>query len=368
MRIDSPLYQPQGVLGFAHHRKRSRLVFTAIVFFVLVGVALVAFGIVAVLPQGSPDVTPVTIDVPEGTDVAVAALQRSGVLRRPITFRVLVAVSRKPIQPGRYVVSPRFSTWSLARLLTTTQARREREIRIIEGWNIRDIGQYLERERIVQAGAFYALVGSPAVDYRSADLALQRPKDFSSDFAFLRESGKPDFIGLEGYLFPDTYRVYVDATIEDIVRKLLENFDRKLSAELRDEIAKSSRSFHQVITMASIIEAEIANHDDRATAAGILWKRRDRGMLLQVDATVNYVTSKRDPRVSREDTGVDSSYNTYRYPGLPRGPIGNPGMSAILAALRPKESPYWFFLTTKDRKTIFSKTLEEHHANVAKYL
>ncbi|MDO8599599.1 MAG: endolytic transglycosylase MltG, partial [bacterium] len=208
----------------------------------------------------------------------------------------------------------------------------------------------------------------PATDYRSADPAIPRPRDFAPTFSFLRDSGRPEFIGLEGYLFPDTYRVYADATIEDIVRKMLENFDRKLTPELREEIVKSGRSLHQIITMASIVEAEISNHDDRAVAAGILWKRRDRGMLLQVDATVNYVTGKHDPRVSRVDTGADSAYNTYRYPGLPRGPIGNPGMSAITAALRPTESPYWFFLTTKDGKTIFSRTLDEHHANTARYL
>ncbi len=368
MRIDSPLYQPQGVLGFSHRRKRSRLVFGAIVLLVLVGVVLVTFGILAVLPQGLTGAPSVTVDVPEGTDAAVVTLQRINVLQRPTTFRLLVAAGRQPIHAGRYTVSPHLSAWSLARLLTTTQPRPEREVRIIEGWNLRDIGQYLEREGIAQAEELHELVGFPAMDYRSADPAIPRPKDFSTDFAFLRESDKPDFIGLDGYLFPDTYRVYADASVEDIVRKLLENFDRKLTPELRAEVAASGRSLHQIITMASIIEAEISNHDDRATAAGILWKRRDRGMLLQVDASVNYVTGKRDPRVSREDAAVDSAYNTYRYPGLPRGPIGNPGMSAILAALRPKESPYWFFLTTKERKTVFSRTLEEHNANVARHL
>lgn len=368
MRIDSPLHHPQGVLGFAHHRKRSPFVFAAkwiVLIFVLV---LAAFGISSVLPQGSADAAPVTVEVPDGTDVAVTELLRVGVLRRPTTFRVLIATSRQPIRAGRYSISPHLSAWSLARLVTTTPARPEREVRIIEGWNIRDIGQYVEREGIASGIQLHAITGTPAVDLRTAGPAVTKPKGFSTEFAFLREGGKPDFIGLEGYLFPDTYRVYVDASVEDIVRKMLQNFDRKLTPELRDEIAKSGRSLHQIITVASLVEAEISNHDDRPTAAGVLWKRRDRGMLLQVDATVNYVTGKHDPRVSRDDTAVDSAYNTYKYPGLPRGPIGNPGMSAILAALRPKESLYWYFLTTKDGKTVFSKTLEEHNLNVQRYL
>lgn len=370
MRIDSPLSHPQGVLGFAHRRKRSHLVF-AVKWVVLVLVlVIVAFGISAVLPQGGADTAPVTVDVPDGTDAAVAELLRVGALRRPTTFRVLIATSQQSIRAGRYMISPHLSTWSLARLVTTTQPRPEREVRIIEGWNLRDIGSYFEREGIAQAEELHELAGFPAMDYRSADPAIPRPKIFANAFAFLHESegGKPDFIGLEGYLFPDTYRVYADASVEDIVGRMLDNFGGKMNPERVEEITKSGRSLHQIITMASLIEAEIANHEDRATAAGILWKRRDRGMLLQVDATVNYVTGKHDPRVSREDSSVDSAYNTYKYPGLPRGPIGNPGMSAILAALRPKESPYWFFLTTKDGKTVFSRTLEEHNANVSRYL
>ena len=149
---------------------------------------------------------------------------------------------------------------------------------------------------------------------------------------------------------------------------MLQNFDRRVTPELRAEIVASGRTLHQIITMASIIEAEIARSEDRPVAAGVLWKRRDRGMLLQVDSTVNYITGKHDPGVSREDAAVDSAYNTYRYPGLPRGPIGNPGMDAILAALRPVESPYWFFLTPRDGSTIFSRSLEEHNRNVVKYL
>jgi len=366
MRIDAPLYQPQGVLGFAHRRKRSPVVVVAVGVLLLVIGAVGVFGVLTIIPQGAATAASVTVDVPSGIKAASDTFQRAGVLRYRTTFRLLTAIMRRPVQTGTYTVSPHLSVWSLVRLVTTTHPRPERVVRIIEGWNLRDIGQYMEREGIAPAATFYALAGSPAVDYRVADPALPRPKDFTSTFTWLKE--KPDFIGLEGYLFPDTYRVYADASLEDIVHKMLENFDRKVTPELRGEIAKSGRSLHQIITMASIIEAEIANPDDRPTAAGVLWKRRDRGMLLQVDATVNYVTGKHDPSVSREDVAADSSYNTYKYAGLPRGPIGNPGMSAILAATNPKESPYWFFLTTKDGKTVFSRTLEEHNANVQRYI
>lgn len=368
MRIDVPINHPQGILGFSQRRKRSHFVFIGWTVVIAAIVACGAFVVTAIIPQGPANVAPATMEVSSDLVAAITVLRAQGVLRFPLTFRSVMALRRGSPRPGTYTISPHLSVWSLARLLTTTQPRPERVVKIIEGWNVRDIGQYLEREGIAQAEELHELVGFPAMDYRSADTAIPRPKDFSANFIFLRDGGKPDFIGLEGYLFPDTYRVYADATVEDIVQKMLDNFGRKITPSIRNEVSASGRTFHQIITMASIVEAEIANRDDRAVAAGILWKRRDRGMLLQVDATVNYVTGKHDPRVSRMDTAADSAYNTYRYPGLPRGPIGNPGMDAILAALRPKESPYWFFLTTKDERTIFSRTLEEHLTNVDRYL
>lgn len=366
MRMDTPFGQPQGVLGFAQQRPRSPLRRIGAVFGVLVLLGAGA-GVVSVLvPQGAADAEPVTMTVPADTREAARALRAHGVLRFPNSFRALLALRGGRVASGTYTVSPHLSVWSLVDLLTTTRPRPERIVQIIEGWNLRDVAAYFEREGIADANALFALVGAPATDYRFADPALPRPKDFSTNFPLLRE--RPAFVSYEGYLFPDTYRVYADASLEDIVQKMFVNLERKMTPELREEIAKSGRSVHQILTMASIVEAEISRAEDRPIAAGVLWKRRDRGMLLQVDASVNYVTGKHDPRVSRDDAGMDSAYNTYRYAGLPRGPIGNPGMDAILATLRPQSSPYWFFLTTKGGQTVFSRTLEEHNANVARHL
>ncbi|MBI4142598.1 endolytic transglycosylase MltG, partial [Candidatus Uhrbacteria bacterium] len=316
MRMDSPFQQPQGILGFAHARQRSR--FGAVLRWggLVVLIAAGLFAASVVIPQRSAT-TPVPIALTSSAPREVTSLLRAGgVLRFPRAFRVLLALRRRSVMPGAYVVSPHLSVWSLAQLLTTTRPRPERTLRIIEGWTLRDIAQHLEREGAATADEVYATAGAPGVDYRTASGDTPRPRDFASEFSFLTE--KPEFVGLEGYLFPDTYRVYADASMEDIIRKMLANFDRKMTPELRNEIASSGRSLHQIITMASIIEAEVPHTADRPVAAGLLWKRRDRGMLLQVDASVNYVTGKRDPRVSRNDAAVDSAYNTYRYPGLPR--------------------------------------------------
>jgi len=121
--------------------------------------------------------------------------------------------------------------------------------------------------------------------------------------------------------------------------------------------------------MASMIEKEVQTPEDKKMVSGILWKRITEGMPLQVDATVNYITGKHDKGVQIKDTVIDSPYNTYKYYGLPKGPISNPGMDSIQAAIYPQKSVYWYYLSaTKTGETIFSKTLEEHNLAISKYL
>ncbi|MBI2483411.1 endolytic transglycosylase MltG [Candidatus Uhrbacteria bacterium] len=366
MYLHGPIRHPQGILGYEQRRKRSPWLF---VFAVLGIVAFAASGVfVRSMFQGQyPAAMTRTVEIPADRDGIIRALQEAGVLRYTAAFRVALAAQRRGPFPGQYEVDARSTAWTLARQFTSAPPRREREIRVLEGWNIRDVVAYFEREGIARADAVFSLVGMPALDYRTAESNVERPTHFSvEEFPLLSE--KPVFVSLEGYLFPDTYRIYADAPLEEIIRKMLMNTERRFTPDMRQEIARSGRTTHQVLTMASIIEAEVSRSEDRSIAAGILWKRRDRGMRLQVDSTVNYLTGKHDPRVTLGDTKIDSAYNTYQYPGLPRGPISNPGMDAIVAALRPKESPYWFFLTTKTGETIFSRTWEEHSANVRKHL
>ena len=156
---------------------------------------------------------------------------------------------------------------------------------------------------------------------------------------------------------------------------MVRNFDAKVTQEVRDAIAGQQKSIFEIVIMASLIEKEVSSEEDRALVSGILWKRISLGMPLQVDATIAYIKNQesriknqRDGKISLEDTKIDSPYNTYRYRGLPRGPIANPGLSAIRAAVFPRSSPYLYYLSTPDGRTIFSRTLEEHNAAKEKYL
>ena len=149
---------------------------------------------------------------------------------------------------------------------------------------------------------------------------------------------------------------------------MLDNFSQKLEGNLTSKILAQKKSIFEIITLASIIEKEVRNPEDMKMVADIFYKRLNKGMALQSDATVNYITGKGLLQPTLADTQIDNRYNTYKYPGLSLGPISNPGLSAIIAAIEPNSNPYYYFLTTKDGAVIYSKTYEEHLRNKAKYL
>lgn len=201
---------------------------------------------------------------------------------------------------------------------------------------------------------------------RPAFLAAALPPDYIDDYPYLGEI--PTDRGLEGYLFPDTYRVFPDDTPSDIIRRLLANFEQKFTSELRVEAATQNRTVDQIVTMASIIEREVQKDEDMALVSGILWKRVNDGVGLDADATIRYALDKWDDPLTFEDLQTDSPYNTRKWRGLPPGPISNPGLRALIAAVRPQDSDYYYYLSAPDGQTIFSKTLAEHNLNKAKYL
>jgi UPF0755 protein len=191
--------------------------------------------------------------------------------------------------------------------------------------------------------------------------------DFKEKFEFLKSV--PDEINLEGFLFPDTYEFFYGISEKEIVKKMLDNFNKKFTKELREEIKNQNKTIFEILIMASLLEKEVKTFEDKKMASGILWKRLKAGMPLQVDATIVCITGKRTSKISIEETKIDSPYNTYKYKGLPLGPICNPGVESILAAIEPEDSGYWYYLSRsveRTEETIFSKTLEEH--NKVKYL
>lgn len=172
---------------------------------------------------------------------------------------------------------------------------------------------------------------------------------------------------LEGYLFPDTYFLLPNARPHEVTEIMQQTYIER-TKELKDEMAEFGKPERDVIIMASLLEGEARTYETRRMVAGVLWKRLALGMPLQVDATFRYINGKTSADLTLEDLRIDSPYNTYRYAGLPIGPISNPGLNSIRAAINPIESDYLYFLTDHDGVMHYSKTLDEHEAKRRMYL
>ena len=258
-------------------------------------------------------------------------------------------------------------TWSVRRLVNAlisgSDLENERIITILEGWNLRDIAGYFLKEGIIKdEKEFYDLAGYPGINCK-INPNYSCAKDFSSGYDWLKDKSKN--LSLEGYLFPDTYRVYKNSSVEDIIKKMLDNYGQKVVPKMNQ--VNENLKPNDILTLASIIEKEANNSLDKRRVAGVYYNRLDLGMALQADPTVNYVTDKITDRPSYDDLATDSLYNTYKYPGVPPGPICNPGLDSILAALYPEKNNYYYFLNTPDGQLIFAKTMAEHQQNRAKY-
>jgi UPF0755 protein len=202
-------------------------------------------------------------------------------------------------------------------------------------------------------------------------LALARDAArWKSQFVFL--SDVPDGASLEGFLFPDTYRLPLETGAQDVVERMLRNFDQKITPQMRADAQAAGQSLWDVVRLASIVEREAVAADERPLIAGVYANRLEQGWTLDADPTIQYALGQsRDPSnwwpdLTLEDyQGVDEPYNTYRNPGLPPGPIANPGLSSINAAIYPQVSDFFFFRAScnKDGTHRFARTLEEQSAN-----
>lgn len=280
-------------------------------------------------------------------------LERENLIKSKFFFDFYVLFKRKErnLKAGTYILSPTMSVSEIAQKIINGETAKVK-ITFPEGLTKKEIEKRLS-EKLKRKISLNFLI-----------------KDFKSEFEFLKNA--PDNASLEGFLFPDTYYFDFSATEKEIVEKFLKNFDKKLTKDLRQEIEAQGKKIFEILIMASLIEKEVYNTkecpDCKNLVSGILWKRLKSGMLLQVDATITYITGKKTTKISIEETQIDSPYNTYKYLGLPPGPICNPGLESILAALYPKESDYWYYLSTLSGQVIFSKSLLEHNLAKVKYL
>lgn len=284
-------------------------------------------------------------------------LRDKGLIKDRFLFETEVWLrgSEKDFVVGNYKLPEKASIADLVKILTTAAKREQVKITIPEGLSNKEIAKIWEDKKMGTAADF--LAKASVVDSREIIPGS------TYDFLALKQKGAD----LEGYLYPDTYYVFKDSKPEDLIKKMLDNFENKTKGIL-EEVQSSGKDFYDILTLASIVEREVPKTSERPIIAGLFLKRIQIGMALQSDATVNYVTGKYRLRPTYDDLQVDSPYNTYKYRGLPPSPIGNPSISSIKAVLNPEQSEYLYFLSKPTGETVFSKTLDEHNENKAKYL
>jgi len=227
------------------------------------------------------------------------------------------------------------------------------------------VAALLEESGIVPAEAFLQVVrgGIDVLDTTSYSFLMDRPE------------GSPP--SLEGYLFPDTYQFPKESEPTRVVEIMLQNWDRRVSADLREKAAARGMTLYEVVTLASIVEREAVVDEERATIAGVYMNRLARDMRLEADPTVQYALGQDaatgrwwTPLTTDQVQNTDSPYNTYRVEGLPPGPICNPGLAAIQAVVNPEPTDYIYFVANKragDGSHVFALTFDEHVANVQQY-
>jgi UPF0755 protein len=342
---------------------RITLIAIAVIFAGLL-IAATLYGRALSLKSAPGQARQITIESGESIDRIGGRLESAGLIRSAYLFKIYLYLSgqEKKIQAGEYLLPAGKDTKGIVALLLSGRAS-EQQLLIREGETAAEIGAGFEKLGLFTAADFEKVARTIA----------QQAKTGCGDNTAWCEfmAGAPDGIKpslIEGSLFPDTYRFASQTTPVEAIEKLHDNFDRKLANDPVVKAKRSGESLYRVIIMASILEREVRTENDMKIAAGIFWRRLAEGQALQSDATLSYILDDEVSAHSKADLELDSPYNTYKYPGLPPGPIGNPGLIAIRAAIEPTATDYNYFLTAKDGKTIFSKTFEEHKRNKAKYL
>lgn len=322
----------------------SRLVIVA----ALALLALLGIGAWLVTPTPALRQGPRIVEIPAHERVLAIAerLQQAEVVRSRVVFVALAWLrgAARTLKAGEYEFPRDAST---AQVLDLIQAGRVRQHTVLhpEGATLAELARTLAAERLASPDELLRVARDPV---------------------FLRSHGI-EGPSVEGYLFPDTYQFVRGMAPQEILGRMIQRMRSKLAPEILAGARSRGLTLHQLLTLASIIEREAVDPGEQRLIAAVFWNRLRRDMPLQADPTVQYATGKERQTLTRADLASDSPYNTYRYPGLPPGPIDSPGLGAIRAAIDPAAVDYLYFVAIDERTHHFSRTIEEHNAAVARY-
>jgi UPF0755 protein len=305
-------------------------------------------------PIDSSDTTNISFVIKKGESAKTIAqnLEKKGLIKSNLATYIYIKFHNldEKFIAGRFLLNKAMTTDKIISTLCDI-SHAEFVITIQEGLTIKEIDEKIYNMGLIKSGDFISAV-----------------KNFNGweYYPFLNNEDLTKLsLPLEGYIYPDTYYINPnDFKSEEFIYTTLDNFEKKFT-DYQSQIKR--HSINQIITMASILEKEVRGMEDKKIVSGILWKRLEADWQLGADATILYITD--DNKITSEDLNIDSPYNTRKNKGLPPGPISNPSMESIEAAMYPQESDYWFYLTTLDTgEVIYAKTNDEQNANKEKYL
>lgn len=297
----------------------------------------------------------VDFEVPSGASTTRIAklLKESGLIENENIFRFKSKFNKLDgkFQAGQYLLSPSMSMNEIMKQLQNGK-RETVMFTVPEGLTLKEVAQTLAKQGIVTEADFFAACED---DYSYDFLPANGTKVGSLSAKANR---------LEGYLYPETYSVYKDASAHDVIDRMLSQFKKIVETKLEGTVP-SSYTLNDMVILASIIEKECGSDSERNTISGVFWNRLNKGMMLQSDVTIIYAL----PEGKAFSTSYDSPYNTYIVKGLPVGPICSPSLKSINAALNPESHKYFYFVLKGDKTgtCFFASTYEEHLKNVAQY-
>jgi len=331
-----------------------------LVFPVLCIAVLILSGILyisnALSPANPGAVEKVEVNIPKGANSYQIAhlLKQKGLLKNTNAFVYYLRFTGQDslLKSGNYSLSPSRAVPELVDLLV--QGTSDTVIFTVpEGYTVEQISSLLQEKGLIDSDRFDRLIAEGNFSYPFIDRLEELPEVSCR---------------LEGYLFPDTYHVGRNITEEEIINSMLNRFwDEMQHLQFPEKAAAMGLSLKEAITIASMVEKEAKVDEERPVIAGIIFNRLERGMLLQIDATVQYVLQGHRSTIYYEDLEVESPYNTYQVSGLPPGPIGAPGRKSLQAVLEPKDTDYLYYVAKPDGSHAFAKTLQGHNANISKY-
>lgn len=295
----------------------------------------------------------IIIDVSENVKSGEMAkiLKENGVIKYPWAFNLYSSLKKSTdFKSGKFELDSSMDYGQIIDNLKRVSTYRETvKVTIPEGYSLNQIAELMEETMVCSKEEF-----------------LETAATYKYKHAFLKDIPMTSN-RLEGYLFPDTYEFYKNDKTINVINKMLNNFNNKYSEDVIKAADKSGKTMHEILTIASMVEREAVLESEQKTIAGVIQNRLNNSgkfPYLNIDATIQYALGNHKTALTAEDLKIDSPYNTYTRKGLPPGPICNPGMGAILAAISPEQHKYYYYVATGEENGshIFSKTLEEHNS------